>query len=226
MTSPPVGASTEEPSIPPRLHRPLAAVWISLALHGALIALIQVAPPASPGNGYTIEARLVDAQPAPLPLQPAEPLAEAEPVVPAPAVDLPVPAAALPTLPAEPRPAEPAAADPAPAGGLAAAVDLTYYPARELDVQPRALHAISPEYPAEADRQRQSGTVRLQLKLEADGRVVDASVVDATPPGVFEDSALRAFRAARFAPARKDGRPVRALILIEVSYDIEPPAQP
>lgn len=217
--------------MPPRLHRPLAAVWISLALHGALVALIQVAPPVSPGAGYTIEARLADAQPAPAALQPAEPMAEAEPVMPvqggeqaappAPAAPLP-----MPTPPAEPRPAEPAAAEPAPAGALHSAVDLTYYPARELDTQPRALQAISPEYPAEAARQRQSGTVRLQLKLEADGRVVDASVVDATPPGVFEDSALRAFRAARFAPARKDGRPVRALILIEVSYDFGSPAQP
>ena len=215
--------------MPPRLHRPLAAVWISLALHGALIALIQVAPPVSPGAGYTIEARLADAQPAPAALQPAEPMAEVEPVMPAQGVEQaapPAPAAPLPTPPAEPRPAEPAAAEPAPAGALHSAVDLTYYPARELDTQPRALQAISPEYPAEAARQRQSGTVRLQLKLEADGRVSEASVVEATPPDVFDASALQAFGTARFAPARKDGRPVRALILIEVSYDFGSPAQP
>ncbi|MFP5403979.1 MAG: TonB family protein [Gammaproteobacteria bacterium] len=226
MTSPPVDASIEAPVIPPRLHRPLAAVWVSLALHGAIIALIQVAPPASPVAGYAIEARLVDVQPAPLALQPAEPLAEAEPLTPAPTTEPHTPAAVLPTPPVEPRPAEPAAAEPAPAGALSTAVDLTYYSARELDVQPRALRAITPEYPADADRQRLSGTVRLQLKLEADGRVADASVVEASPPGVFDESALRAFRAAHFAPARKDGRPVRAQILIEVSYDIEPPAHP
>ena len=221
MTSSPAGASTEEPAIPPRLHRPLAAVWISLALHGAIIALIQVAPPASPGAGYTIEARLVDAQPVPAPLQPAEPLAEAEPVAPAPAVEPPTPAATLPTPPVEPRPAEPVAAEAAPAGALSAAVDLTYYPARELDVQPRARSRIDPVYPEEAVAQRLSGRVRLQLKLEADGRVSDVEVVEADPPGVFDASAVRAFRAARFSPAQRGGRPVRALLLIEVEYDSE-----
>ena len=36
----------DEPAIPPRVQRPLAAVWISLGLHAAVIALVQVAPPA------------------------------------------------------------------------------------------------------------------------------------------------------------------------------------
>jgi protein TonB len=102
---------------------------------------------------------------------------------------------------------------------ITSAVDLTFYNARDLDVQPRALREVVPDYPADADRQRLSGRVRLQLKLEADGRVSDVDVVSATPPGRFEESAVRAFRDARFAPAQKNGRPVRALVLIEVEYD-------
>ena len=55
-----MNASIEEPTIPQRLRRPLAAVWISLGLHAALIALVQVAPPASLSLGEpVIEARLV-----------------------------------------------------------------------------------------------------------------------------------------------------------------------
>jgi protein TonB len=88
-------------------------------------------------------------------------------------------------------------------------------------VQPRALREIVPDYPADADRRRLSGKVRLQLELEADGRISDLDVVSGSPPGVFEASAIRAFREARFAPAQKNGRPVRARVLIEVLYDWE-----
>jgi protein TonB len=122
---------------------------------------------------------------------------------------------------AEPNsPSAPAAA-PAPAAAFTSAVDLTYYSARDLDVQPRALREIVPGYPDDADRQRLSGKVRLQLKLEADGRISDIEVVSSSPPGVFEESAIKAFRDARFASAQKNGRPVRARVVIEVLYDWE-----
>ena len=100
-------------------------------------------------------------------------------------------------------------------------VDPTYYTAHDLDAHPRPLDEVLPNYPAEADRQGVSGKVRLQLKLETDGRVSDIEVLSATPPGVFDESALQTFRDARFSPAQKNGRLVPALVLIEVVYDWE-----
>jgi protein TonB len=239
----PVSAPRDEPTIPPRLRRPLAAAWISLGVHGALIALVQVAPPVSVSLGEpVIEARLVPAHvaaplaPEPLPAMPEVdtpdevPMlapSEEEEALPvtgsvAPAASQPEPAAvSAPAAPSAPAAAQPSAPVQVPVATMTSAVDLTYYSARDLDVHPRALREIVPEYPAEADRQRLSGTVRLQLKLEADGRVSDVGVVSASPPGRFEDSAVKAFRDARFAPAQKNGRPVRALVLIEVEYDWE-----
>ena len=249
----PVSASFDEPTIPPRLRRPLAAAWISLGVHAALIALVQVAPPAAMSLGEpVIEARLVSRhaespaieappltpQPEPPPVPPEKvPLlapsetAEAMPV--AAPLPPPPPQAAPPAAPAQPTTAAPVAAvpqpvqaaappaEPAPAATITSSVDLTYYSARDVDVHPRALREIVPDYPADADRKRLSGKVRLQLKLEADGRVTDIDVVSATPPEVFNESARKAFREARFAPAQKNGRPVRALVLIEVVYDWE-----
>jgi len=252
-----VSTSIDEPTIPLRLRRPLAAAWISLGLHGALIALIQVAPPASVSLGEpVIEARLVPkhtvapvaetvpptpepdttqeiphevpllapsetaealpvAKPVdPVPVQPA-PAPRPEPPAPAPPLPKPAPAEAQ----AEPAPATPIA--PAPAVAITSSVDLTYYSARDVDEHPRALREIVPDYPRDADRRRVSGKVRLQVKLEADGRVSDIEVVSADPPEIFNDSALKAFRDARFAPARKRGNPVRALVVIEVVYDWE-----
>ena len=240
-----MSASFDEPTIPPRLRRPLAAVWISLALHAAVIALVQVAPPAGVRmEAPVIEVRLMSTQAAPAaketpPSSPAIQQPEAAPVtqlVPSVAPEaLPVakPVAPTPSSPAVetphdvPPPAVPAAAvsapsaapAPAPPATLTSSVDLTYYNARDLDVQPHALRIIRPDYPIAADRQKVSGTLRLQLKLEADGRVSDIDVVSANPPGLFEESAIKAFRDARFVPAQKNGRPVRALVVIEVVYD-------
>ncbi len=243
-----MSASFEEPSIPPRLRRPLAALWISLGLHAAVIALVQVAPPTgdnvqapaievrlfTPVTAPVIKAAAAPVANIPLPSSPAAlppdsiPAAQRVPLpvptAPAPPAVVPPPAAAsphdAPPATVEAPPVSPSAsAAPVPPAALTSSVDLTYYNARDLDVQPHALRVIRPDYPDEADRRRLSGTLRLQLKLEADGRVSDIAVVSATPPGVFEDSALKAFRDARFAPAQKNGRPVRALVVIEVVYD-------
>ena len=237
-------AAFEEPTIPsisPRVQRLLLAGWISLGVHAALIALVQVAPPATSHPAErVIEARLISTQAEPQavkvpPLMTevdvTEDLAREVPLlvssVTAEAVPVAEPVAAAPAQaapPAAPQPAPeavPATAAPEPAATLTSAVDLTYYRAREVDEHPRALREIVPDYPAEADRRRVSGKVRLQLKLEANGRVSDIEVVSADPPEIFNDSALKAFRGARFAPARKRGNPVRALVVIDVMYDWE-----
>jgi protein TonB len=237
-----VSASFDEPAIPPRLQRPLAAAWISLGLHAAVIALVQVAPPGATDRAASvIEARLVPTHAAPpaadtppvaaadapedapqavpvlAPSTTAEALPVAEPLAPPPARPAP------PAAPPQPADPAPAAAPPAaaPAAAITSSVDLTYYDARDVDVHPRALREIVPDYPEDADRRQLSGKVRLQLKLEADGRVSDIEIVHADPPEVFDESVLKAFRNARFAPAQKNGHPVRALVLIEVVYDWE-----
>lgn len=238
-----MNASFEEPAIPPRLRRPLAAAWISLGLHVAVIALVQVSPPQSSSVGApAIEARLVPAKVAPPAVDPQTRAPEKTPqetplaVSPAPAEDRPAdppepviarPAEAVPQPEpdtAAPAPTAAATAPPRAAASPAAitsAVDLTYYSARELDTQPRALNEIVPDYPVVADRERLSGKVRLQLRLEADGRISHIEIISSTPPGVFDEATIDAFREARFAPARRGDRPVRAQLLIEVMYDWE-----
>jgi protein TonB len=213
----------QEPAIPEHLRRPLAALWISLGLHGAVLALVQIAPQQSGVElvrGSVIEARL---EPVARPVHtPAlSPVAgQPTPTVPASQAERTPRKASGTELQTKRQPAEPArpvAASP----GLAIplAVDLKYYSARELDTQPRALIPIVPAYPVAAERAQQSGTVRLILKIEESGAVSSVELLDANPPGVFDDKALAAFRSARLAPAIKDGQPVRARIVIEVRFD-------
>lgn len=218
-----------------RIVRPLLAIGISLGLHGGLFALVQVAPPGATGGGSVIEARLMQVPPSPQAGSPVEalealtpapdvagaslPPAETKAALPVAAAANPPPVQAVPDM-AAPSDVEPATrATSAPELAISSGADLTYYRSRELDTPLRALREVLPEYPAEAHRLRQSGKVRLQLKLEADGQVSGVEILGADPPGVFDESARTAFRVARFAPPQKGGRPVRALVVIEVVYD-------
>ena len=100
--------------------------------------------------------------------------------------------------------------------------DLTWYGARELDLLPRPLAPIEPPVPALARARGVSGKVTLQVSIDATGRVVAVDVVRGDPPGVFEDAASAAFRAARYAPGIKDGRAVRARVQTVVVFELDP----
>jgi len=98
--------------------------------------------------------------------------------------------------------------------------DSRHYPANELDVRPGIKVRVNPAYPERAARANLSGKAVLRLYIDANGMVERVEVERATPPGYgFEDSAASAFRGARFSPAMKDGKRVRALMRIEVSFD-------
>jgi hypothetical protein len=44
-------------------------------------------------------------------------------------------------------------------------------------------------------------------------------VVNAFPPDLFEESALRALAATAYSPAQKNARAVRSRILVKLDYD-------
>src|SRR5271170_3480055 len=98
--------------------------------------------------------------------------------------------------------------------------DPAYYPANQLDVKPMPLASIKPAYPGAAlDAGINNGVVTLLLLIDEFGIVNEVSVVNATPPGYFEDAAMAAFRAAHFEPARRQGHPVKCRIVIKVNFD-------
>jgi protein TonB len=104
--------------------------------------------------------------------------------------------------------------------------DPTWYPAKQVDVHPTALHPIKPVYPEKGAEQGVEGSVVLLLLIDEAGAVKEAAVVEADPEGVFEESALSAFRAARFAPAQKNGRAVKSRVLIRVTYELNDRKKP
>ncbi len=104
--------------------------------------------------------------------------------------------------------------------------DPTWYPAKQLDVHPTALHPIKPGYPDKGAEQGVEGNVVLLLLIDEGGVVKEATVMEANPEGVFEESALAAFLNARFAPAQKNGRAVKSRVLIRVTYELNDRKKP
>lgn len=224
-------------------------LMLSLALHMALIMLIQPRPGSTIPYSQTIRARIVAATPAASEAEPvpdqripddllaaldtlAPPNPEAVPVrVPEPPTESP----AETRVAAEPVPAVPSAHAPDPdlnpsrlparespdlLPSVPVMLDTTWYNARQLDVQPKARYGIEPAYPEDARRASIVGTVTLLMRINELGEVKEVTVESATPPGVFDASAKQAFASARFAPARLAGQAVRAEIRIRVTYTL------
>ena len=85
-----------------------------------------------------------------------------------------------------------------------------------LDPPPVPLTEIQPEYPAQA--RGVEGIVTLRVLISDRGVVDDVVVQSSYPKGIFEESAVKAFREARFSPGKILGVPVKAQMLIEVDF--------
>lgn len=189
---------------------PLLALWISMGLHGALIALVKMVPPQASPAAHTIEARLMPAsQTREVPLY--------LPELHSPAIDEVLAYAPPPASPVvnQPSPPPPTWETPIPQIEIPLAVDLHYYSARELDITPIG-NLPDPVLP-----ETLSGKVKYQLKIEEDGRVSDVEVISADLPNGGDAATALAntealIRKTRFRPGMKQGRAVRAVVVYEL----------
>jgi protein TonB len=87
----------------------------------------------------------------------------------------------------------------------------------DYDFPPRPRDMVRPEYPEVARLSGAEGLVRLRVVVGPSGLVEDAWIVDAELPQ-FGESALRAVRGWTFLPAVRNGRPVRASIVLPIQF--------
>jgi TonB family protein len=84
----------------------------------------------------------------------------------------------------------------------------------------KRLRAPAPEYPQAAIAKGVSGSVMLQYTVDVKGETRDIRVVEATPPGVFDQAAIGALKHWRFAPTIVNGTavevPTRTLLRFEL----------
>lgn len=86
---------------------------------------------------------------------------------------------------------------------------------------PRPTERTPPDYPARARAQGQTGFVTVSFIVDVDGSAVDAHVVEAKPPGVFEEAALAAVSRWRFEPGRDQGAPVAVRVRQTLRFELE-----
>lgn len=91
----------------------------------------------------------------------------------------------------------------------------------EPDIGARALSIPSARYPPQALRKRVEGFVVVRIRVTESGRVRDAVIVEAEPPGVFEEAAMAAVRQYRYSPAKKSGQPVPSTVEQKITFRLE-----
>jgi protein TonB len=123
----------------------------------------------------------------------------------APAITPPAPVASTPAV------TEPAAPTAAPPPAVAATGETR-------DAEP--IKAPAPQYPVAAVRNHQQGWVEVQFTVGTDGKVSAATVVDSTPPHVFDQAALTAVRQASYRPRLDNGKPVTATLRRRIEFKL------
>ncbi|MBU2489259.1 MAG: energy transducer TonB [Proteobacteria bacterium] len=178
---------------------------------------VRVTPPRTAARTKEAEKSPASRTPAPVPRLPPPPLAR--PLVPvpefspraiAPEVSLPVPG--------------PLEAVPVPDLALAEVAlppMKTEFSSGELDEPPRALDQQPAAYPLRAKRMNVEGAVKVRFLVTALGEVRDPEIVEADPPGLFEDAVLDAVSRWRFSPGLLDGRPVATRVTVSVTFRLE-----
>jgi TonB family protein len=75
-----------------------------------------------------------------------------------------------------------------------------------------------PYYPPAAVRRRQSGTVELEVEVDATGVVTHVTVSKSSGYGTLDDEAVRTVRAWLYHPALRDGAPVPSTLNVPLTF--------
>lgn len=90
-----------------------------------------------------------------------------------------------------------------------------------VEVAPRPVERTAPSFPARARALGQTGWVTLSFVVDLDGSTADVAVVEAEPPGVFDEAAADAVRQWRFEPGEQGGAPVAVRVRQTLRFELE-----
>jgi protein TonB len=79
---------------------------------------------------------------------------------------------------------------------------------------------VQPEYPADAARSQEEGTVLVRVEVDANGTPTDVSVAKRSGSRELDRAALDAVRKWRFQPAIKNGRAVASVAEVPVDFNL------
>ncbi|MEM9481110.1 MAG: energy transducer TonB [Verrucomicrobiota bacterium] len=82
---------------------------------------------------------------------------------------------------------------------------------------PRAVSQSAPRYPADLHKKGITGVVRIEMTIDANGRVRNPEVVESTHPG-FRQPALTAVRQWKYEPGLRGGTPAPFKVRIPIKF--------
>lgn len=199
-------------------------VLLSAAVHGALIFAVRVGQIERPGGvSHRLQVRLADVdQPVPREEKQQVLLRALDRPASPPELRPPSPQAAEPqqATPSEAKPGMPEQAAGATTLDMPLPEDTTYYPARQVDEHPVLVSGGKPVYPDKAGRDNIKGEVTVLMMLNENGAADAVSIVGVKPEGMgFEEAVIAWLHDARFKPAMRKGRAVKARVVYHVTFD-------
>lgn len=92
-----------------------------------------------------------------------------------------------------------------------------YFSAAELDQRPEPLSAINLDPPAGVPAR--DGHVVARILISERGRADKVQILASDPAGEFDRIVIDAFAAAEYRPGRKNGRPAKSQMTVEVKFE-------
>ena len=89
---------------------------------------------------------------------------------------------------------------------------------KQVDQPPTPTRKIEPEFPLAARRLGIGGKVVVKFLVKADGNVARASIIEADPKEIFEESALEAVKEWQFNPGRFHGEAVATWVVLPIQF--------
>lgn len=80
---------------------------------------------------------------------------------------------------------------------------------------------VAPDYPQAAARQGLEGFAEVRFTVTAQGTVTDVSIVESTPPDVFDKAATDAVRRWRYDPRTVDGQPTETQLQVKLQFKLD-----
>ncbi|MGN7917798.1 energy transducer TonB [Lysobacter antibioticus] len=76
-----------------------------------------------------------------------------------------------------------------------------------------------PQYPAQALRRGEGGTVRIRVTVDEQGSSGDVQIVEGSGSRLLDRAAVSAVRQWRFRPAMRNGRPVADAVIVPITFN-------
>ena len=96
----------------------------------------------------------------------------------------------------------------------------TYYKVGEVSEKATAVKLPPPQYPFQWSRARVQGSADVIFIINEKGRTEEIQAVSATD-AAFATAAVEAVKKWRFKPAKKDGAPVRVVIVQKIEFNLD-----